>query len=500
MVSAGDDLKSAELFSTRVGSLDSRSLGLPPADILSISRGGQMALALVKDPLIQDAGTLAEASLTGGMPRPILDDVWAADWSRDGKELAVVHLVDGKRRLEYPLGNVLYESTNYIESIRVSPDGQSVAFVEWTEVATLAVVDRRKAVRTLVKDAGVTFLVCWSPRGDELWWLKKHNVSLVQSTEVHAITLSGKERVVASFPGEFNLCDLAEDGRLLVEHVTLGYKMVGRFPGEPAERNLDWLDQSTPGSLSADGKMLIFGDREDAESSKQGAYLRKTDGSPAVHLGEGSAGPFSPDGKWALVCRKLPRHYLVLIPVGAGQERVLAREAPVPNGHILFHPDGKRVLFEAGGAGQAGARLRAEHRRRASEGVDSGGNGPGSRLAGWQPLDDPQDRGQGCSAPSAGSEGRRRAPHSCPAVHGRGPDSMERGRAIRPRHDGQQCAALSSRSSRPRDRVAARCGRRSPRRARSAQAAWARSWCRRTKTRGWPGINGLSASSSSSTA
>ena len=98
--------------------------------------------------------------------------------------------------------------------------------------------------------------------------------------------------------------------------------------------------------------MLLFGDRGDAESSKQGAYLRKTDGSPAVHLGEGSAGPFSPDGKWALVCRKLPRHYLVLIPVGAGQERVLAREAPVPNGHILFHPDGKRVLFEAAEPGK----------------------------------------------------------------------------------------------------------------------------------------------------
>ena len=48
MVSAGDDLKPAELFSTRVGSLDSRSLGLPPADILSISRSGEMALGLLR--------------------------------------------------------------------------------------------------------------------------------------------------------------------------------------------------------------------------------------------------------------------------------------------------------------------------------------------------------------------------------------------------------------------------------------------------------------------
>jgi hypothetical protein len=354
MVAIGDDLKPVELFSTRVGSLDSRSLGLPPADILSISRTGQMALALAKDPLNLDVGTLAEASLTGGMPRPILEDVWAADWSPDGKELAVVHYVDGKQRIEYPVGKVLYETAESIISLRISPDGESVAFVETTEVDTIRVVDRRKVVRTLLRDAGLSFggPVCWSPRGDELWWVKQHNVGLVQSSEVHAITLKGKERVVAALPGEFPLHDIAGDGRLLVEHISRSYKMMGTFPGQVGERSLDWLDQSQPGSLSSDGKMLLFEDRGDAESNTQGAYLRKTDGSPAVRLGEGSAGPFSPDGKWALVCRKLPKHYLVLIPVGAGQERVLAPGAPIPNGNILFHPDGKRVLFEGAEPGR----------------------------------------------------------------------------------------------------------------------------------------------------
>ena len=232
MVSIGNDLKPVELYSTRVGSLDSRSLGLPPADILSISRAGQMALAIPRDPLNLNIATLAEASLTGGMPRPILEDVLGADWSPAGRDLAVVHEVDGKRRLEYPVGNVLYETTDWMDTLRVSPDGESVAFVEWTEVGTIRVVDRKKAVRTLLKDGGVVAgPVCWSPRGDELWWLKQHNVLLVQSTEVHAITLKGKERVVMALPGAFNLHDLAGDGRLLVEHVIQGYKMVGQSSG-----------------------------------------------------------------------------------------------------------------------------------------------------------------------------------------------------------------------------------------------------------------------------
>ena len=34
----------------------------------------------------------------------------SADWSPDGKELAVVHVVNGRYRLEYPIGKVLFET------------------------------------------------------------------------------------------------------------------------------------------------------------------------------------------------------------------------------------------------------------------------------------------------------------------------------------------------------------------------------------------------------
>ena len=351
MISVGDDLKPVELFSTRAGSLDSRSLGLPPADILSISRTGEMALAVARDPMMQDVATLAQASLAGGASRPILEDVMSADWSPDGKEIAIQRISEGKQRIEYPIGKVLYETRDAIVSPRVSPDGSLVAFTEAREWATLKVVDRKGRVRTLVENSS-GFPACWSPTGRELWWCKVPNVGRVQASEVHAVTLDGKERVVASLPGEFALHDISADGRLLVEQVARSYTMQGSFPGETRERALDWLDQSSPSDLSPDGKLLLFEDRGDAAGSMPGAYLRKVDGSPAVHLGEGNACNFSPDGKWALVCRKVPKHLLVLIPVGAGQERTLPSGAPVPNGAVVFHPDGKRLYFDGAEPGK----------------------------------------------------------------------------------------------------------------------------------------------------
>ena len=345
MVGVGGDLKPAELFSTRVGSLDPRPLGLPPADIFSVSRTGMMAIGLPRNPHIQDAATLAEASLTGGAPRPLLEDVLSADWSPDGKELAAVRVVGGKSTLEYPIGKALRESTEYVAEPRVSPDGALVAFLEGPETMHLRIVDRKGALRTLSQDTGAG-VVCWSPDGRELWWFKQPNVGRVISTELHAIDLKGQERTIASLPGEFNLLDISADGRLLAEHVSRSYAMMGTFPGESGDRDLAWLDQSAPGSLSPDGKLLLFEDRGDAGGKTEGSYLRKTDGSPAVKLGEGSAGGISPDGKWALVCRKLPKHYLVLIPLGAGQDHVLPPSAAIPNGMVQFHPDGKSVLFE----------------------------------------------------------------------------------------------------------------------------------------------------------
>ena len=307
------------------------------------------------------SGTLAEASLSGGTPRPMLENVNDADWSPDGSELEVRRFSDGKSRIEYPIGKVLYETTAGLGQPRVSRDGSLVAFLEFAATGlrwTLKVMDRKGSVQTVVTNPSgeISSNVCWSPGGRELWWFKvPGNIGLVQASELCAVTMAGKERVVASLPGEFILHDLSPDGRLLVEHVKNSYSMLGSIPGQVGERNLDWLDQSVPADLSPDGKLLLFQDRGDAAGSMSGSYIRDLNGSPAVHLGDGAGGRFSPDGKWVLLARKVanPLHAgLVLIPVGAGQERILPPGGPEPLGTVAFHPDGTRIFFDGAEPGR----------------------------------------------------------------------------------------------------------------------------------------------------
>ncbi|MBK9706130.1 MAG: protein kinase [Acidobacteria bacterium] len=90
--------KPGEIFTTRGGIGQSRSLDLKDADVLSVSSTGELAILIKRQYLGQltHKGTLARVPILGGTPREILEDVQEADWSPDGKELAVVRSVGGK--------------------------------------------------------------------------------------------------------------------------------------------------------------------------------------------------------------------------------------------------------------------------------------------------------------------------------------------------------------------------------------------------------------------
>jgi hypothetical protein len=119
------------LFSTRPESPESSTLSLPDAEILAISGAGQMALSLDRHWAGRFiwSGTLAQVPLLGGAPREILEDVQWADWGHDGASLAVIRRAEGKCRIEYPIGSVLFETAGWASHVRVSPDGERVAFL-----------------------------------------------------------------------------------------------------------------------------------------------------------------------------------------------------------------------------------------------------------------------------------------------------------------------------------------------------------------------------------
>ena len=81
-------------------------------------------------------------------------------------------------------------------------------------------------------------------------------------------------------------------------------------------------------------------------------YLRATDGSPPVRLGEGLSSNLSPDGKWAITLRHASTQpEIVLLPTGAGEARRL------PSGGLIVDradwlPDGKSIVLMAREAGR----------------------------------------------------------------------------------------------------------------------------------------------------
>jgi len=86
--------------------------------------GGQMAVLRSfrgSDNAFTHIGTLAQLSIGADAPRDLLENVEEADWAPDGNTLAVLHVVGGKRRIEYPIGKVLYETAGWVSHLNSAP-------------------------------------------------------------------------------------------------------------------------------------------------------------------------------------------------------------------------------------------------------------------------------------------------------------------------------------------------------------------------------------------
>ena len=114
--SASWDGGDKQLYMSRTDDPGARELGIKDAELLSISKSGEMAIRLntVGYGGYARSGTLARVPLRGGTPREVLDNVQDADWSANGESMAVVRYVPENNhwRLEYPAGKVLIDGIN----------------------------------------------------------------------------------------------------------------------------------------------------------------------------------------------------------------------------------------------------------------------------------------------------------------------------------------------------------------------------------------------------
>ena len=150
------------------------------------------------------------------------------------------------------------------------------------------------------------------------------------------------------------LADVSRDGRLLLAHSLNRIGLVALAPGDQSERDLSWFDWSLMADLSQDGRTVLFSESGEGGGPGYSAFLRATDGSPAIRLGEGSGVSISPDGKRALcILHPTTDQQIAIYPTGPGEAKVLS----FPNLHARraeWLPDGRHFLMAALETGHGG--------------------------------------------------------------------------------------------------------------------------------------------------
>jgi WD40 repeat protein len=345
--SAAWDGADDQLYLARTDDNGARELGLKDAELLSISKSGELAIRLNTQfhGGYARVGTLARVPLSGGTPRELLDNVDDAEWAPDGENLVVVRFIPDTHhwRLEYPVGHVLLDTINWISHPAISPDGKWIAFADHEnplgdDEGSVAVVDMAGQEKKLASGFVSVEGVEWSPKGDEIWFTATRSGS---ATNLRGVTLSGKERSIANVPGGMWLEDMRDGTALMITHQQrLGIR--GLAPGAKQEVELGWFGWSLPRDISHDGKKILFEEEGEGGGPNYTVFLRDTNGSPPVRIGEGMGQAISPDGKW-VITKPAKGHNLSLVPTGAGEGRQLTHD-DVSYSSVRYLPDGKHLL------------------------------------------------------------------------------------------------------------------------------------------------------------
>jgi len=338
-------------FTVQERNAESAEMSLPDADVLSVSKSGQIALSLGRrySDYFVSSGKLATAPISGGgAPRQLLDDVQEADYAPDGTTLAVIRNVSAQSVIEFPLGKVLAKTNGWFSHMRVSRDGSLVAYVDHPvrgdDGGAVAVIDTGGKSRKLTKAFASAQGLAWSADGKEIWFTAADTGFF---NILRAVSPDGaKQRVIYTAPGRLLLHDIALNGRVLLAQEAPRVGAVALAPGSPAERDLSWLDGSFSSDISRDGKQLLISEQGEGAGASYAVYLRPTDGGPAARIAEGFASSFSPDGSSILQTKGTQGLQVTIVPTGAGSEKALP---PPPGGGTILWPmwfnDGRRIYF-----------------------------------------------------------------------------------------------------------------------------------------------------------
>ena len=340
------------LMSTRTDGFESRQLDLPSADIAGISRDGQMALLLGRHNLGSwiRVGTLGQVALSGGEPREILEDVFDADISPDGKEFAVVIGEGAEQVLQFPIGKEIFRTRGWIGQPRIAPDGKRIAFVHHRVRGDdlgepMLAGDSGNAVRLADEQQYMQGLT-WSPAGDTVWFTATDDA---RGGTLWRVSPGGAPRMVLRTPENLRVQDVAADGRILLNSDDSRTVIAGQLASDTAERIYSWWDNDAAAAISRDGTIYAGQNMSVVTDGEYAVFVRRA-GAPPVQLGTGTAAGMTPDGKFVITSVLTgDRTKLTMRPVGPGRPRPLdlagvSLEVGLGN-RITCSDDGRRIAF-----------------------------------------------------------------------------------------------------------------------------------------------------------
>jgi len=333
-----------KLYMARTDSPESTPIAAPEAELFSISKNGEMAVGLgLRYYGWMGLGTLARLPLLGGSPREIAENVRSADWSPDGTQFAIVRRTEGLDQIEYPIGTVLAKTSGFFEQVRISPDGERVAFADhpsWGDnLGHLSVVDRAGKKTELAKDFAAIQGVAWASGGREIWFSA---IGKDAAGGVYAVDLDGRLRRMYSGPGFYEVLDIAPDGRVLVASHRPERDAQALLAGDSEPRPLVVPGEtSLVRTISRDGHSVLVTNQlaPDYET-----FVITADRPGASRLTGGEGNMISPDGTQAIIASAKFDEFSV-VPLGLGP----TRKIPNPDGLryeslAAWLPDGKHFV------------------------------------------------------------------------------------------------------------------------------------------------------------
>ena len=196
--------------------------------------------------------------------------------------MALVRHTEGKYRVEYPRGKVIYESSKPLGFVRIAPGGKSLAIAqsagEWGDAGQVLVLDGSGNQLTHSQMYVSLEGIAWPPSGEEVWLAGTTDAGWADS--IYALRMNGQERIVLRLPGMLRLHDISRDGATLLSKDLWRSDLMFRGGNEKSERNLSWLDYAQLRDITDDGKMVSIADWGQAAGIPDSPLCARPTGSP----------------------------------------------------------------------------------------------------------------------------------------------------------------------------------------------------------------------------